>query len=1010
MSTEKFSTILNTLEHYAESEKIALICGGETLTYKQLSDDAKNIAHRLVSEGIKKGDHVLLCMRTTANAIRALFGILYAGGVYVAADPDWPEERLRFAEKDGQTVYSITDETYINLCKKDPSSVKLPEIRGEDEAAIYYTSGTTGQPKGVILHHIVLGAVIPDASDYQINWKTAQLIFKLSFVALIMDICYVIARGNTFIVSTDDERNSVDLIADSMKRYNADTIAGSASLFLRFVENTAFANVFSKLRFISLGAEKVEQPVISKLSALTKSDIWFHYASSEMFLCAEYLYKNDGKIYLGKAVHGVEIYLLNENKEKILHGQKGELFIGGIPAKYGCYLNRPDLDAEKYFEDSRYGRLFSTGDYARLEEDGEISIIGRIDSMIKLHGQRIEIAEIEKVIGSYEGISRAAVRLIGKSPHEMLAGYYTASEDVQEGDLRRYLADKLPYYMVPSLFMKIDVMPETSHGKLNYRGLPDIAVPEQQYIPPETEIEKLLCKIFGEILHTENTVGINDNFFALGGDSINGMVAVSRLQKLGYYFEVKWLFTAPTVKELSKLLIPVSDENLSDNAAILQLSKSQLDEIDKNIGLENTECVYPVTSLVNEKINDKAPYLVYGMWEINSNIVTPDELKKRLEEMTEKHQALRSVFLKIGEKNFQTVLRKHKPNIFCVNLSFLSDGEELSQKQKDYFRNLIKTDANNKTDLLREVPFSVGLIQISETKSILFLSFSHLLLDGTGAERVIQELIGNADIHDDKAVWQQRISRFYNYDYTNSLLYWQKLLNGCKDFTSIPVKNGDSLKKTLSPESFYVSGGKKIYAKIRDYTKKHKITFAALIHYAFGKTLMELLGTDDVCFASEGNGRTVADAEIPGMFILHFPFRLRRGESLTDCQVQLINSASDFHLFAVSEPDFIKGFNKCHAVLNVQNIFDYHGKAKQILNAATLSGTFEEVRALEKQVLMTHKENFKWFMRVITDENYSLSCSVVYNANRYEPDFMKKIPQEFLRQLHLIIDKEEVNN
>lgn len=133
---------------------------------------------------------------------------------------------------------------------------------------------------------------------------------------------------------------------------------------------------------------------------------------------------------------------------------------------------------------------------------------------------------------------------------------------------------------------------------------------------------------------------------------------------------------------------------------------------------------------------------------------------------------------------------------------------------------------------MREVPFSAGLIQISETKNILFLSFSHLLPDGTGSESVIQELIGNADIHNDKNVWQQHISRLYNNNYTDSLRYWQKLLKGCNDFTSIPMKDGGFLKETLSPESFYFSGGKKIYEKIKDYTKNHKITFAALIHYA----------------------------------------------------------------------------------------------------------------------------------------------------------------------------------
>lgn len=183
-----------------------------------------------------------------------------------------------------------------------------------------------------------------------------------------------------------------------------------------------------------MGGEKLIPSVIGKIANRTKAGIFINYGSSEMFHCAEYCYRNDGKIHLGKAAYGVKLHILNENLEKILPGQEGELFIGCTPAKYWNYLNRPDLDAEKYFEHPKYGRLFRTGDIARLETDGEIALIGRMDGMITLHGQRIEIGEVENTIASFSGIRRAAVIIQKFKGQDTLCGFYTADKELDDRD------------------------------------------------------------------------------------------------------------------------------------------------------------------------------------------------------------------------------------------------------------------------------------------------------------------------------------------------------------------------------------------------------------------------------------------------------------------------------------------------------------------------------------------------------------------------------------------------
>ena len=1005
MDTENFSTLINTMEQYRNSEKIALICGDKKLTYKQLIADSKYIAQALVSEGIKKGDRILFCMKRTVNAICALLGIIYAGGVYVAADTEWPKDRLDFVSKDAQTVFSMTDENYKILLEKDFISTELPIVNGEDEVAVYYTSGTTGQPKGTVLHHAVLGSQIMFNPVYQEKWKIYINISKLAFVASMLDMCVSLFKGKTFVLATSDEQHSIELLSASMKRNNADAMNITPSVLLRFLENASFAEAFNKLNFLVLGGEKLLPVVIEKISKLTNAVIAIGYGSSEMGHCTEYRYMNDGKVHLGANGYGVKLYVLNEDMEETARGNDGELFIGGTPAKYGHYLNRPDLDAEKYVEHHRFGRLFKTGDLAFLEDDGQISIIGRADSMVKLHGQRIEIAEIENATENFAGIKRAAVKLTGEAPHEMLAAYYSVSEEIQESELRRHLADKLPYYMVPSVFMRLDKMPENANGKLDYRALPPIKMPEQRYIAPETDKEKLLCKIFGEILQVKNPISVNDSFFALGGDSISAMLVISRLQKFGYYFEIRWLFAMPSVRQAAPLMIPIKEKESSESVMLPEILQNQHEAVNKNIGYDKVECVYPVTRAVSEKLENNDPYFMYFLFEVDALAITPDAMKQRISELIVKHQALRSVFsVSDNKEHIQVVLREHDPDYFSVNLAKLSEGDELSLKQKAYLRTLLELDLKRPKNLNKDVLFRVGLIRISKKKSILFIACSHLLLDGIGATIIIRELTDHKiDVHNDKKLWYKRILRLYNTkNAIYSLNYWKELLNGCKGFTRFPMK--ETSKRSIIPKIFYSASGKKLYEQILKYCVSHKITIAALIHFVFGKMLMELSQSDDVCFISIGSGRTADDAYLPGMFFVNFPVRLKRGNSLVDCQMQLISSQEYMNLLAVEEPEFMSDWKKCYAVLDVVNLFADNGQKLKKINTFELAETPEQNKKFIENFISENIEEFSWRFLIDTDEQLGFICAGSYNAACYDSAYMEKISQNFLRQLRMIIN------
>ena len=501
MKSENVPTILDALEQYRDSDNTALICGEEILSYRQLLADAKHIARGLAAAGVKKGDRVLYRMRRTADAIRGLFGILYAGGVYVSAAPDWPEERVRFVSGDAQTVFALTDESCRALLEQEPVSLALPEVRGEDEAAIYYTSGSTGLPKGVVLRHAAFGTVYGSAFSSQASgkalysqWNMTICFFSLSFVAAIIDFCIIFSEGRSLLLPTEPELASVERVTALMGRHHPDILAGTPSVVTRFLENPEFAGAFAELNYVFFGGERLTSAAAERLSQATKGLLLVIYGSTEMFFSGEYRYRNDGRIHLGKAGYGVSFHILDAQLEEIPPGREGELFIGGMPAKYGHYL-KPDLDAEAYLEHPRFGRLFRTGDLARLEADGEITLVGRADGMVKLHGQRIEIGEIENALASFPGVLRAAATIQRIGEQEALCGFYTAGRALDERELRRHLAQRLPLYMIPAFLRRLPQMPENRHGKLDYHALPPIS-PEKPLISILTPVHDVPPELF----------------------------------------------------------------------------------------------------------------------------------------------------------------------------------------------------------------------------------------------------------------------------------------------------------------------------------------------------------------------------------------------------------------------------------------------------------------------------------------------------------------------------------
>ena len=832
---KQMQTIIDKLEEYKDSSEVALISGQVMLTYKELVNESKQIARALINEGLKKGDRVLFRMKSGPALIPAMIGILYAGGVVIAGDLRWPEQRNDFIKKDSGCTWEMTDEFYRQLTSLKPASEELkavlkdmPEISSEDEAFIYYTSGSTGTPKGTILFHKALGLFSKPRYRVMLN------ITNIAYVLFLGNLYTAYFYGLCLVIPEESELQSADCLAQLIERWHVDCIKSTPTVFIRHLETPVFANAVKDLRYVGLTGEKVNENIIRRIRKSTNADIGVSYGTTEIFAGCLFVINTEEEEYqisLGKPFNGVKIYLLDEDGHPVKTGREGEIQIGGVTAESACYLNRPELTAEKYYIHPEYGRLFRTGDHGLLAEDGRILFIGRRDNMVKLHGQRIETGEIELVMEGFPGISSAAVRIYDIGGADVLCGYYVPEYEIDKNKLRDFLSRQLPYYMCPVFLESLEKMPENTNGKKNYIALPKPDVEGGEYVPPHNETEDLICRMFSKILKSEMT-GANDNFFYLGGDSISGMYLISELKDRGIGLDMEMLFKYPTPEKLAEAVLNVQRQNPEAESFSESANSGQRQKLEAGRFLESTnsearqelvagagagefplsvqniqryepDCqelpAYPLILSASERFMRRGHfYPVCSLYEINGNI-SEEHLKNRLEEIAENHEALHSV-IETDEEGYpvQKITGEPKTAFFKTDLRALAKGEGLSDGQKKYLSSFVRMELSPGTELGRKIMFRLGLIRISDKKSILYIGTSHLILDGAGISAILQELISDDPVPFDRPLWEKRMRRLYLEDRSQALEYWNTFFDALPEPSSF--QKAKSADNTLNNE------------------------------------------------------------------------------------------------------------------------------------------------------------------------------------------------------------------
>ena len=569
---------------------VAVVFEQEQLTYQELNARANQLAHYLQTLGVKPEVLVGICVERSLEMIVGILGILKAGGAYVPIDPAYPSERIAYMLDDSQLPVLLTQEKLVSSLPEHQARVvcldsdwetisteselsPLNSVIPENLAYVIYTSGSTGKPKGVGVPHRAVNRLVLNTN--YINFQPLDVVAfasNFSFDAATFEIWGALLNGAKLVVITKDVALSPDDFAAQIRSQGITVLFLTTALFNLLAR--VVLSAFQLVRHLLFGGEAVEPKWVKEVLKKGSPQRLLHvYGPTEnttftTWYLVQEVPEEATTIPIGRPIANTQVYLLDTQLQPVPIGVPGELYIGGDGLARG-YLNRPDLIDEKFitnpFNDKPGSNLYKTGDLARYLPDGNIEFLGRIDNQVKIRGFRIELGEIEAAIAQHPAIRETVVIVRENATDDkQLVAYVVPYQEPAPAisDLRHFLKQQLPDYMIPNAFVVLETLPLTPNGKVDRKSLPppDInsLIHKPDFVAPGTPTEKLIASILAQVLEVEK-VGINDNFFELGGHSLLATQLIAQVKE-NFLIDVPLskFFEAPTIACLSSYVEAIS--------------------------------------------------------------------------------------------------------------------------------------------------------------------------------------------------------------------------------------------------------------------------------------------------------------------------------------------------------------------------------------------------------------------------------------------------------------------
>ena len=889
------------------------------LSYKKINEQSAHLARVLIEKGVLADNIVAIQMERSLEMIIGILGILRAGGAYMPIDPGYPEERIDYMLKDSGARLLVT--TINKECEKvrrwegetlllgEPS--KTPEsfsypltflpsylLNSSNLAYIVYTSGSTGKPKGVLTTHANVVRVVKDANYIELTERDRILqLSNYAFDGSVFDIYGALLNGAALILPDKEQTSSVHMLADLIKRERITVFFVTTALFNTLVD--AAPDAFKNIRKVLFGGERVSVEHAGKaLAYMGKGRIVHMYGPTETTVFATYyniaeIEARAGTIPIGRPASATSVYILDNSMNPAPIGITGEIFIGGGGVARG-YLNNPELTADRFNRSHRSYKsyiLYKTGDLGRWLPDGNIEFIERKDHQVKIRGFRIEIGEIENRLLNHEAIKEAVVTIREKNDDKYLCAYYilsgAAGKKPGAAELKQYLAERLPAYMVPAYFTPMEKFPLNPNGKVDTKRLPapDAGEPAGDYAAPRDEVEEKLTQIWAEVLGVDRgIIGINANFFQLGGHSLKAIIMTDRIQLA---FNVK--------VQLADLFQRQVIKSLAESIRIKRMRRETRET--ETIEAAEAREYYPLTP-EQERMFERHRF--YGLGNTIFNMPWVGELEdtggetleKAFAKLIERHESLRTSFLLVDGAPVQVI---HKQVDFKIEYFDLAAkvpaGHPLNAKDREE-KNLIKVFAPtffqkggppeaiiqsfiHPFDLSRAPLLRVAAVNKGGGKIQMLMDMHHIVSDGSSFGVLIRELktlVKGGELaalriqYKDYVQWQESEER--KKDLEKQADYWQKLLEKRAPGLALPLDFPRPAIRRMAAGVIDFEMDRKEVKTLRELAKNENCSFFMVMLALFNVLLFKLTGREDILVSTFIAGRRGFELqEIVGMFV-----------------------------------------------------------------------------------------------------------------------------------------------
>ncbi|MBD8499641.1 non-ribosomal peptide synthetase [Paenibacillus arenosi] len=867
---EQIKPFLTLFSEQARSQpdKMALQYAGEKVTYGELHRLTDQVAAALQDKGIGREVVVGIWMESGIQQVIAILGIWKAGGAYLPIDPNYPDERILYMLNDCKPALLLTDRNWsgqlsyegevleLQTCTVYEGLVSSLDHHEQNHlAVILYTSGTTGNPKGVMIEHGNLTAYI-DAFKREFAVTSNDVVLQqasFAFDNFIEEVFPALAYGAKLVMMKKEDVLDMRILSSRLIESQM-TIISCSSLLVNEINKIKLP---SSLRIVISGGDVLKWEYMSNLQE--QCAVYNSYGPTEATVCASYYrcYVPDEQVPIGKPISHYRIYVMDASLQPVPIGVAGELCIAGAGVARG-YWGNPELTTERFQKDwfVEGERIYRTGDLVKWLPDGNLAFMGRTDQQVKIRGYRIELSEVEKAIEQLEMVSGVRVIATREGASSLyLCAYILSARPWTAAELRRELAEKVPDYMIPSYFIEIERFPMTVHGKLDRKQLPNPTLSptsSEEMVKPEGDIERRLANIWADVLGIQlSQVSVHDDFFLSGGHSLKATILASRIDKeIEAAVTIRHIFAEPTIRQLanriqlsrpSKLPLLVKRDRTSTVclASAAQTRMFMLHQIDPN----------------STSYNISKALLIEGNLE-------QQKVQAAVNQLIHRHELLRTSFHFTNGEVWQHI---HEGVMIAVDW-MTADNDHIPSMLTSYIRPF----ALERPGLLR-----VAVYQLDTERSVLVVDMHHIVSDATTVGILLNEfkelyegniLKTNELQYRDYAAWHHELlsSEFMS----EQEAYWLEQFKILPDVLQLPTDYARPRMQSFQGATLSFTIDESVQKRLYELTNQTDTTLYMLLLSAYATLLSIYTGQSDIVIGSPVAGRSHADMEaIVGMFV-----------------------------------------------------------------------------------------------------------------------------------------------